>query len=149
MNQFVGKIEAKLDSKNRVFVPASFRKMLLSDVPTSVILRRDMFQPCLVVYPEDVWAEEIATLKQKLNKWDKTQQQLLRQYANDSEKIELDNSGRILMPKRYLEILGSSSDLTFLGVDNIIEIWNTQTLEESLLSQDVFSQMLENVMLEK
>lgn len=62
MLNFLGNIEAKIDSKARVFVPAAFRKILQSFSQTSLILRKDLFQPCLVLYPESVWGGNRITI---------------------------------------------------------------------------------------
>lgn len=53
--RFLGTIEAKTDAKGRAFLPAAFRKMLQSAGEERMMLRKDVFQPCLVLYPESVW----------------------------------------------------------------------------------------------
>lgn len=146
MSQFVGNIEAKLDSKNRVFVPVAFRKTLISDSIATIIIRKDLYQPCLVIYPEYVWNKELSFLKQKINRWNKTQHQLLRQFAVGAERVELDTNGRILIPKRYIDMLGLGNEVTFIGVDDTIEIWDKKTLEDSLLASEDLGAMLEEIM---
>ena len=49
--QFIGNVEAKMDAKGRVFFPASFRKLLQAE--GRLIMRKDIYQDCLVLYPED------------------------------------------------------------------------------------------------
>ena len=49
MNQFLGNIEAKVDAKGRVFVPAAFRKLLQLQGEDWLVLRKDIFQDCLVL----------------------------------------------------------------------------------------------------
>ena len=49
--RFTGTIEAKADAKGRVFFPAMFRKVLASAGEEQLVLSRDAFQPCLVLYP--------------------------------------------------------------------------------------------------
>ncbi|KAA6307337.1 Transcriptional regulator MraZ, partial [termite gut metagenome] len=58
MVRFFGNIEAKTDTKGRVFIPAQFRKQLTADSEERLIMRKDVFQDCLVLYPESVWNEE-------------------------------------------------------------------------------------------
>ena len=55
--RFLGNIEAKLDAKGRVFLPAAFRKVLQGAGEQGLVMRKDVFQPCLVLYPESVWGE--------------------------------------------------------------------------------------------
>lgn len=146
MFHFVGNIDAKIDAKSRVFLPVAFRKVLMAKDETSLILRKDIFQDCLTLYPESVWNEEIAVLKSKLSRWNKSQAQLLRQFVIDAERVEIDANGRLLLPKRYLEMVNISSDAKFIGVDNTIEVWAKETLENTLLSSDDFGSMIENLM---
>ena len=149
MIQFLGNIEAKIDTKARVFIPAAFRKSLLSSSQTSLILRKDIFQNCLVLYPQETWDAEIQQLRSRLSRWDKSQQQLLRQFVIDAEQLEMDSNGRILIPRRYLEMVNITTEVRFIGVDNTIEIWNKEALEETLLPANEFGSMLEKLMNEK
>ena len=146
MNQFLGNFEAKADAKGRIFVPAAFRKLLESQNEEWLVLRKDIFQDCLVLYPGSVWEKEIETLRSKLNKWNKTQQQVFRQFVLDAERIELDASGRILVSKRYLQLVGINSQVRFLGVDNTIEIWAKDKLEKPLMVPEVFANEIEKLM---
>ena len=146
MLQFVGNIEAKMDTKNRVFLPAVFRKTLVAASQNSLILRKDIYQKCLILYPQEVWNNELTAIKQKLNRWDRQQSQLLRQFTVDAEIVDIDANGRILLPKRFLEMLSLDAELTFIGVDNTIEIWSKEELNNSLLPSDDFGNMLGDLM---
>lgn len=144
--QFLGNIEAKIDAKARIFVPAAFRKILQSSAQNTLILRKDIFQDCLVLYPLQVWEEELAKLRSRLSRWDKVQQALFRQFIVDAERLEMDTNGRILIPKRYCQMVGIASDVTFLGVDNTIEIWAKEALDSTLIPADDFSAHLQALM---
>ena len=146
MLNFLGNIEAKIDAKARVFVPAAFRKILQSSAQTALILRKDLFQDCLILYPEAVWEEVVAQLRSRLNRWDKAQQQLFRQFVADAERLEMDANGRILMPKRCMQMTNISSDVVFLGVDNTIEIWTKEAFEKSLIPAEDFSLRIQDLM---
>lgn len=146
MLKFLGSFEAKIDAKARVFVPAVFRKILQSSAQNAFVLRKDIFQDCLVLYPEQVWGEELTKLRARLSRWDRQEQQLFRQFVVDAEKLEMDGSGRILIPKRYLQMLGLSSDVLFLGVGDTIEIWKKDKLNEALMPAEDFSSMLQGLM---
>lgn len=146
MFNFLGNIEAKMDAKARIFVPAAFRKILQSSSQSILILRKDIFQDCLVLYPVNVWEEELTKLRTRLSRWDKAQQQLFRQFVVDAERLEMDASGRILIPKRYLQMLKISSEIIFLGVDNTIELWTKEALDKSLISTEDFSNQIQELM---
>ncbi len=143
---FLGNIDAKIDAKARIFVPASFRKAILSEGQSSLVLRKDVFQNCLVLYPDKVWQAELDQLKAKLNNWDKMQKQVFRQFVVSAERIEMDSNGRILIPKRYLQMIGATSDVTFLGMDDTIEIWSKDALDATLLDTEDFGKQIQDLM---
>lgn len=146
MLQFLGNMEAKADAKGRIFVPAIFRKRLQNESEAFLVLRKDIFQDCLVLYPGSVWEKEIEMLRHRLNKWNKEQQQIFRQFVLDAERLEMDSSGRILVPRRYLQMVSIDSDVRFLGVDETIEIWAKEKLEKPLVGPDEFSSKLQQLM---
>ena len=146
MLPFLGNIEAKADAKGRIFVPAVFRKRLQDADEEFLVLRRDIFQDCLVLYPGTVWENEIETLRGRLNKWNREHQQVFRQFVLDAERLEMDANGRILIPKRYMALVGIESEVRFLGVDDTIEIWAKEKLEKPLVDPDEFSERLQELM---
>jgi len=146
MTQFLGNFEAKADAKGRIFVPAAFRKLLQSRGEAWFVLRKDIFQDCLVLYPGSVWEKEIETLRSKLNKWNKTEQQVFRQFVLDAERLEMDASGRVLISKRYLELVDIDTHVRFLGVDDTIEIWAKDKLEKPLMVPEDFANEIQKLM---
>ena len=134
MERFIGNMDAKADEKGRVFVPVTFRRILQTAGETHLVLRKDIFQDCLIVYPESVWNNELDELREKLNKWDEEQQQLFRQFSLEAEIVEIDSNGRILISKKYLQLAKITKDMRFVGMNNTIEIWNKEILEKSSLS---------------
>ena len=146
MAHFLGNFEAKADSKGRIFVPAVFRKLLQLQGEDYFVLRKDIFQDCLVLYPGSVWENEIEILRSKLNKWNKTEQRVFRQFVLDAERLEMDASGRILISKRYLELVAINTHVRFLGVDNTIEIWSKDKLENPLMVPEDFAKEIQQLM---
>lgn len=146
MLDFLGNYEAKVDAKARVFVPAVFRKILQSSAQNALILRKDIFQECLVLYPLAVWDAELGKLRLKLNRWDKHQQQVFRQFVVDAERLDIDASGRILIPKKYMQMIDVSSEVLFLGTGDTIELWKQEALSKTLLPADDFGAMLQGLM---
>ncbi|KAA6350444.1 Transcriptional regulator MraZ [termite gut metagenome] len=144
--RFFGNIEAKTDTKGRVFIPAHFRKQLTTVSEEKLIMRKDLFQDCLVLYPESVWNEELDELLLRMNKWKGSHQHILRQYMSDLEVLIPDSSGRILINKRYLQLAGIQTDIRFIGVGNKIEIWSKEKTEKPFMLPEVFGVELEKLM---
>ena len=138
MDAFIGTIDAKTDVKGRVFVPASFRKILQLSGESRLILRKDVYQDCLVLHPKKNWEEVLNKLQSQLNEWDEEEQQLFRQFSWLTENLELDSNGRILIPKKYLQMANISGTICFVGMNSTIELWNPDTLVKSMLSADAF-----------
>ena len=143
--RFLGNIEAKVDSKGRAFLPSIFRKVLNTSCETSIIMKKDIFQPCLVLYTECVWNNMLSTLRQHLNRWSNKDQMIFRQFISDVEIISLDVSGRFLIPKRYLKMAHIEQQIKFIGMDDCIEIWNNDNTN-SFIDIKEFSESLEKIM---
>ena len=92
MIRFLGNIEARADAKGRVFIPATFRKQLQIASEERLIMRKDVFQDCLTLYPESVWNEELNELRSRLNKWNNKHQLIFRKFVSDDEVVTPDSS---------------------------------------------------------
>ena len=102
--RLLGHMEAKVDVKGRVFLPAIFRKALQASGCETLVMRKDVFQPCLVLYPEDIWNVQMDNLRSNLSRWNADHQQIFRQFVSDVELLALDANGRFLIPKRYMKM---------------------------------------------
>lgn len=144
--RFIGNIEAKTDAKGRVFLPAVFRKKLQTSGEESLIMRKDVFQHCLVLYPMSVWDTMIDSLHSRLNRWNKRDQQIFRQFVSNLVSITLDGNGRFLIPRQYLEWAHiDDQQVRFIGMDDCIEIWCASN-DDAEMSPEEFSKALEDVM---
>lgn len=146
MIRFLGNIEAKADAKGRLFIPVQFRKQLQVASEERLIMRKDVFQDCLTLYPESVWNEDLNELRSRLNKWNARDQLVFRQFVSDVEIIIPDGNGRILIPKRYMQLCRIQCEVRFIGVDNKIEIWAKENTEQPFMTPDAFGNALEEIM---
>ena len=144
--RFLGNIEAKTDAKGRVFLPSAFRRQLQSATESCFIMRKDTYQNCLVLYPGNVWKEQMNELRARLNRWNAKHQMLFRQFVADVEIVVLDGNGRFLIPKRYLKLANIDQEVRFIGMDDTIEIWAKEALEQPFLDIEIFGKELEEIM---
>ena len=79
--RFTGNIDAKVDDKGRVFVPSSFRKILQREDSAGLVLRRDVFQRCLVLYPAEVWNRQVDALAARTSMFDRQGRDALRRFV--------------------------------------------------------------------
>lgn len=146
MIQFLGNIEAKADAKGRVFIPAGFRKQLQAASEERLVLRKDVFQNCLVLYPESVWFKTQDRIRRRLNLWNAKHQEVFRQFVSEAEIMVPDGNGRILLSKRYLQMARIQSEVRFIGMDNTIEIWSKELAEQPFMDPEEFSAALQDIL---
>ena len=144
--RFIGNIEAKTDNKGRVFLPACFRRILQLDGCDKLMLRKDVYQDCLVLYPISNWNEQLDNLRSRLDKWNSRHQMIFRQFVADVEELSIDANGRILLPKRYLNMADIRQEVRFIGMDDTIEIWAKEKVEKPFMPAEEFGRELEKIM---
>ena len=109
-------------------------------------MRKDVFQSCLVLYPESVWNTQMDQMRSRLSRWNKRQQQVFRKFVSEVEVLTLDGNGRFLISKRYQRMAEIEQDVKFVGMGDIIEIWSCSKAEEQQMSPEDFEQALEQMM---
>lgn len=135
MNTFIGNIEARLDGKGRVFVPASYRKILAEMGSAHIIMRRDTDNECVIFYPEHVWQNKVNQLRSALDEWEPEDQMILMQFMSEAEILDMDSQGRVLLQKKHLEMIGAQQDILFVGMLDRFAIWNPTVFNEKQMPQ--------------
>ena len=146
---FIGRFSAKIDAKNREFLPSSFRKMVIAAAEESLVIRKDYFENCLVIYPMSEWRAEVERVRQRLNRFDVRQQMVYRQLLSEAQEVQIDSSGRILISKQQLEKVGIKQDVVFVGMQQVIELWDANAVadnNEGFISEQEFAKELMNFM---
>lgn len=144
--RLIGDYLAKIDTKGRVFLPAVLRKALDAEGVNRLILRTDLFQACLVLYPEQVWNDSVDALRSRLNPYNGQHQNILRRFVADAEPIELDANGRVLIGKRKQSYAHIDKEVRFLAVDDHIEIWDNETFENMMAAEGDLGEQLQNIL---
>ena len=135
VSTFIGNIDAKLDDKGRIFVPAVYRKILAEEESKRIVMRRDTDNECLMFYPESVWNEKVEQLRHSLDEWDPEDQLILMQFMSDAEYLEMDGQGRILLQKKNLETIGAQQEVLFVGMLNRFALWAPEVFAAKRMSQ--------------
>ncbi len=139
MLSFIGDYTCKLDSKGRAVVPAVFRKEMQAAGEVSFVMRRNIFDECIDVYPKKEWLDLIAGLRSKVSQFNREQSRFLREFFRGVLEVELDGNGRILIPRKMLDNIGIEGDeIVMVGQDSKIEIWGKIKYEESTMDTDEF-----------
>lgn len=120
--QFIGEYEdVPVDSKGRLIFPAAFRKALPMGVSTFVIAR--WFDGCLGAYDPAGWKRVLQKL-QGLSGAKRETRQLIRAVAGRATELRVDGQGRVLIPRKHLEMAGITDRATLIGVIDRVEIWS-------------------------
>lgn len=146
--RFLGNIEAKTDAKGRAFLPAQFRKVLAASGEDTLVLRQDVFENLLVLYPGSVWNELMDSMRQRLSRWDRREQMAYRTFVSNVVEVVLDGSGRILIPRSFLEEAGIKQSIRFVGMGDTIEIWPGDDGQPKM-SKEEFGNVLQSIMTEE
>lgn len=136
--RFTGMTQAKLDAKGRVFFPSAFRRQLPA-ADAEFVLKRDVYQSCLVVYPREVWDAEVDELTRRLNRWNPKEAMLLRRFLAEAETFVLDGNGRFLVPRHLLDAAGLSHEVVFVGVDDRVELWDKARAASLFVSDEEYA----------
>ena len=146
MLNLIGTYECKADTKGRVMVPAPLKKQLSPMMGDGFVVKRAVFQPCLEMYPMKEWDALMMKMRQ-LNPFDRKTNDFVRRFSAGVKIVELDATGRLLIPKDLLSFAGISKDLVLSSAINIIEIWDKDRYEQAVdNAQEDFANLAEEVM---
>ena len=146
MINIIGTYECKADAKGRLMFSSAFKKQLHSVLQEGFIIKRAVFQPCLEIYPMSEWNLMMQKIN-KLNRFVKKNNDFIRRFTAGVKMVELDSSGRILIPKDLCDFAGIEKQVVLSSAINIIEIWDKVKYEKAIDDASVdFADLVEDVM---
>ena len=146
MNTLIGTYECKVDAKGRLMMPVAFKKQLASVTEKGFVLKRAVFQPCLELYPMQEW-ESLMQNVNKLNRFKKKNNDFIRRFTAGVKSVDLDVSGRLLIPKDLVGFAGITKEIVVTSAVNIIEIWDKDKYEKAIDdAANDFADLAEDVM---
>ena len=146
MINIIGTYECKADAKGRVMFPAALKKQLQKVMIEGFVIKRSVFNQCLEIHPMIEWNQVVGQVN-KLNRFVKKNNDFIRSYMAGSKIVEVDGSGRFLIPKDLLAFAGLEKEIVLSSSVNMIEIWD-KTRYESSVSETLkdFGNLAEDVM---
>ncbi|MEM0541312.1 division/cell wall cluster transcriptional repressor MraZ [Flavobacterium sp. j3] len=146
MNSIVGTYECKVDVKGRLLIPSALKKQLANSIQDGFVLKRSVFQPCLELYPMTEWNLMMQKIN-KLNRFVKKNNDFIRRFTAGVKVVEVDDLGRLLIPKDLVVFSHISKDIVLSSAVNIVEIWDKDLYEKSIAGDDIdFADLAEDVM---
>ena len=146
MITFVGDHICKLDAKGRLMLPSALQKQMGGASTVKFIIKKDVFEGCLVIYPEDEWNKQVKSLRKKLNPYKREHNTFMRVFFKGVAEVLLDASNRLLVPKRLLDEVKAGKEVVLAGQPGKIELWAKSTYDSIELSDDEFADMAEKLL---
>jgi MraZ protein len=149
MQHFIGTYECKADSKGRIMLPVALKKQLAHNLSDQFVLKRAVFNACLELYPIKEWDAMMEKVNQ-LNRFNKKNNDFIRRFTAGVRLIEVDSTGRLLIPKDLIVHAGISKETVISSAVNILEIWDKERYEDAISEATIdFGDLAEEVMGDK
>ncbi len=146
MINLIGTYECKADAKGRLMFSSAFKKQLHPVLQDGFVVKRGVFQPCLELYPMKEWNLMMEKIN-KLNRFVKKNNDFIRRFTAGVKMVELDATGRLLIPKDLCDFAGIKKQIVLSSAVNIIEIWDKEKYEKAIDDAAVdFADLAEEVM---
>jgi len=128
MTFFTSEYECKLDAKGRLVLPSRIKAQLPPDGGDELVIRKG-FEPCLILYPM-VEFKKVFSRISGLNEFNEEYRKLQRSFLSGVVTVELDNNGRLLIPKNMLQYAQLDKQATLIGTGSKVELWNPAVYEK-------------------
>ena len=149
MEHLIGTYECKVDTKGRIMMPIALKKQLSKLINEGFVLKRAVFNHCIEMYPVNEWAKLMYKLD-GLNRFNKKNNDFIRRFTSGVKSVEMDNSGRFLIPKDLIKYASIDKQIVVSSAVNILEIWNKSTYEKVINEAALnFGALAEEVMGDK
>ncbi len=107
-----------LDEKKRIILPKKFK----DELGKKLVLTRGL-DKCLFLYSKKEWENVVQNLKQ-LSFTQADTRGFTRFMFSGATEIDLDKSGRILIPDSLKRFAGLKGKVVFAGVSDRVEVWD-------------------------
>jgi MraZ protein len=120
---FKGIHNINLDGKGRLTIPTKYRNTISDQSNGNMVVTIDSEEKCLLLYPANIFSN-IETKINDLPSFTKNTRRIQRLLIGHAEDLELDSSGRILLPKPLRLVAEMSKKVTLIGQGQKFEIWS-------------------------
>ena len=124
---FRGIHEITLDAKGRLSVPAKLRAVFEEKSEGKMVMTADL-ERNLMIYTLPEWQDVEAKLS-KLPSLDKRSRQIKHLFMGYASELELDGTGRVLIPTPLRKYAGLDKKVSLIGMINKLELWDSATWE--------------------
>ena len=146
MATFIGDYTCRVDEKGRIVLPSAFKKQMPEAAMDRFVVKKDVFEHCLVLFPMDEWDRQNAIIRSRINPYNKDHSKFLRGFYKGTAEVVLDANNRLLIPRRLLDIAEIEKEAVLAGQDGKIEIWSSSLYEDQSGEAQDFALLAEKIM---
>jgi MraZ protein len=146
MATFIGDYTCKVDAKGRIILPMAFKRQMPAGAQDHFVVRKDIFERCLVLYSIEDWNRQIEKIRSRINPYNREHNLFLRNFFKGTAELTLDNNNRLLVPKRLMDLAGIQRDVVLAGQDGRIEMWAADMYEKIDMPSEDFANLAEKLM---
>ena len=146
MATFIGDYTCKVDVKGRIILPAAFKKQMPADAQDHFVVRKDIFEKCLVLFSIEDWNRQLDKIRERINPYNREHNMFLRNFFKGTAELSLDTSNRLLIPKRLMDYIHTQRDVVLAGQDGRIEIWAADIYDKIDMDAEDFANLAEKLM---
>lgn len=137
-----GQYRNALDDKGRIMVPSRLR----SEVPGNTLVITSGIDRCLWLFPPEEWKQLSDKLMEAASPFSRRARLLQRRIIAPAQEVELDKTGRILIPPSLKETAGLRKECILHGIKKYIEIWDVEEYNSYLqVHEDEFQEAAEEL----
>jgi MraZ protein len=132
-----GNHPARIDEKGRIKVPNGFRTLVETQYGAELFVT-SVTGEYVRLYPMPVWLE----IERKLAEVPSTNPSKLRFLDRVNffgQAVAMDKQGRVLIPQVLRETAAMAGEVSVLGLQNHMAVWNRRRLEERLFKKEPFT----------
>lgn len=126
---FRGICAITIDGKGRLALPARIREALSLQNNPSLVLTIDTDEACLLLYPSSEW-QIIENKLQSLPSFNTAARRIQRLLIGHATDIDVDNSGRVLLPQLLRDYAHLDKHAVMIGQGNKFEIWDETSWQQ-------------------
>ncbi|PIB28488.1 hypothetical protein BFP77_09450 [Maribacter sp. 4U21] len=107
-------------------LPVSLRNQMAPMLNDGFFIKKSYYDECLEFYPTEVWKAEVKKLNERLGD-SRKDRDFKRKFTAGLRKVEIDATGRLLIPKDIIGLVDIKKEVTLSPMDNHLEIWDKAT----------------------
>lgn len=144
---FQGETAITVDDKGRLAIPTAYRELVAQHCGNRLVVTYNPYEAgCLWLYPVAAW-DTVRDEVNRLSMAKRVHRIMQLKLVGGATHLDVDGSGRVLLPASHRNATGIEKKAVLLGMDNKFELWSEQAhmaqIRQTIGDDDVSDAMLE------